>query len=171
MGIFSIFIFAIVMLLGAGCGTPTPYQKAGEGTGRDSSRVGYSEHLESRGDGAVYRIQYDANADTPDSLIRAYWRKRAAELCASPVANSSDAEIKRWIENIRVSEYGPNAQGEEKCRTVDCWQVNTSSRYTGGQTQSQTTDLRSGRPAPTVEKRPEITTTKSIQGYVYCPNK
>ena len=167
MEIFTAFILAIVMLLGTGCGTSTPYQRAGEGAGG----LGYSDRLESRGDGAVYRIQYDANTDTPDSLIRAYWRKRAAELCASPVANSSDAEIKRWIENIRVSEYGPNAQGEEKCRTVDCWEVKTSSRFAGGQTQYQTTDTSRGRPVATVVKRPEIMTTKSIQGYVYCPNK
>ncbi len=168
MRVLGVFILAIGMLLGAGCATPTPYQKAKGEVGGDPYPLGYSEHLESQGDGVVYQIQYEASQDTPDSLVRAYWSRRAAELCSSPVAAGSDLEIKSWMENIRVSAYGPNVLREEKCRTVDCLRVKHSSHIVAPQNRFQENFVYVGRVPQRVE--PEVA-TKSIQGYVYCPNK
>jgi hypothetical protein len=71
--LFKVFIFAIVLLMNAGCGGPTPYQKAD-----DRSGLGYSDYQVKDN---IYHVSVSGVPVKDKGVYRDYWYRRAKELC------------------------------------------------------------------------------------------
>ena len=156
------------MLLSAGCATSTPYQQAKDFRHEDYGY--YDDKPEPQKDGTLrIRVGVNANADTPDETIRAYWRRRAAELCGGPVSGN-DAEIKKWLQTVVVSETG-SLDSDKNCHSVECWAISSKVSRLEKHSDSKDTYLDNYRISSGTENRMEYTSDKNLQGYVYCPSK
>jgi hypothetical protein len=71
--LFKVFIFALVVLMIAGCGGPTPYQKAD-----DDGGLGYSDYQVK---GNIYHLYVSGVPVKDKEVYRDYWYRRAKELC------------------------------------------------------------------------------------------
>ena len=71
--LFKVFIFAIVLLMNAGCGGPTPYQKAD-----DHGGLGYSDY---RVKDNIYHVFVSGVPVKDKGVYRDYWYRRSKELC------------------------------------------------------------------------------------------
>jgi hypothetical protein len=166
---FSVFILTIAMLLSAGCATSTPYQQA-----KDFRHEGYGyydDKPEPQKDGTLrIRVGVNANVDTPDETIRAYWGRRAAELCGGPVSGN-DAEMKRWLQTVVVSESG-SPDSDRNCHNVECWAISSKVKQVEKHTESKNTYVGDYYiVGTTTQNRMEFTSDKNLEGYVYCPSK
>jgi hypothetical protein len=71
--LFKAFILALVLMMSAGCGAPTPYQRAGERSG-----LGYSDyHVR----GNIYHIYVSGVPVKDKGVYLGYWHRRSKELC------------------------------------------------------------------------------------------
>jgi len=71
--LFKVFIFAVVLLMNAGCSGPTPYQKAD-----DRSGLGYSDYQVKDN---IYHVSVSGVPVKDKGVYRDYWYRRAKELC------------------------------------------------------------------------------------------
>ena len=71
--LFKVFIFAIVLLMNAGCGGPTPYQKAD-----DHGGLGYSDYQVKDN---IYHVFVSGVPVKDKEVYRDYWYRRSKELC------------------------------------------------------------------------------------------
>jgi hypothetical protein len=157
-----------VLLLCAGCATSTPYQQAKDSMHEDYGY--YDDKPEPQKDGTLrIRVGVNANADTPDETIMAYWRRRAAELCGGP-ASGKDGEIKKWLRTVVVSESG-SPDSDRNCHTVECWAISSKVRNIEKHSESSNTYLNDKRIGTGTKNRIEYTSDKNLEGYVYCPSK
>ena len=69
----KVFAFALVLLMNAGCGGPTPYQKAD-----DRSGLGYSDY---RVKDNIYHVYVSGVPVKDKAVYRDYWYRRSKELC------------------------------------------------------------------------------------------
>lgn len=67
------FIFALALLMIAGCGGPTPYQKAD-----DRGGLGYSDYLVKDN---IYYVSVSGVPVKDKEVYRDYWNRRSKELC------------------------------------------------------------------------------------------
>jgi hypothetical protein len=71
--LFKAFILALVVLMNAGCGAPTPYQRAD-----DHSGLGYSDyHVK----GNIYHVYVSGVPVKDKGVYLDYWHRRSKELC------------------------------------------------------------------------------------------
>jgi hypothetical protein len=69
----QVLIFALLLLMNAGCGGLTPYEKAD-----DHSGLGYSDyHVK----GNIYHVYFSGVPLKKIGVYRDYWYRRAKELC------------------------------------------------------------------------------------------
>jgi hypothetical protein len=71
--LFKVFIFALVVLMNAGCGGATPYQKAD-----DHGGLGYSDYQVKDN---IYHVFVSGVPVKDKGVYRDYWYRRAKELC------------------------------------------------------------------------------------------
>jgi hypothetical protein len=71
--LFTSSILAVVLLMNAGCGGPTPYQKADDRTG-----LGYSDYQVK---GNIYHVTISGVPVNDKAVYRDYWHRRSKELC------------------------------------------------------------------------------------------
>ena len=71
--LFKVFIFALVVLMNAGCGGPTSYQKAD-----DHSGLGYSDYQVKDN---IYHVYVSGVPVKDKGVYRDYWYRRSKELC------------------------------------------------------------------------------------------
>ena len=70
---FKVFILALVLLMNAGCGGPTPYQKAD-----DHSGLGYSDYQVKDN---IYHVFVSGVPVKDKGVYLDYWYRRSKELC------------------------------------------------------------------------------------------
>jgi len=71
--LFNVFMLALVLLLNAGCGGPTPYQKTD-----DHSGLGYSDYQVQDN---IYHVFVSGVPVKDKGVYLEYWNRRAKELC------------------------------------------------------------------------------------------
>jgi hypothetical protein len=71
--LFKGSIFALVLLMNAGCGGPTPYQKADNRSG-----LGYSDYQVKDN---IYHVYVSGVPVKDKGVYRGYWDRRSKELC------------------------------------------------------------------------------------------
>ena len=71
--LFTVFLFALVLLMNAGCGGPTPYQKAAGPTA-----LGYSDYQVKDN---IYHVFVSGVPVKDKGVYRDYWYRRSKELC------------------------------------------------------------------------------------------
>ena len=71
--LWKVFILALVLLMIAGCGGPTPYQKAD-----DRGGLGYSDYLVKDN---IYYVSVSGVPVKDKEVYRDYWNRRSKELC------------------------------------------------------------------------------------------
>jgi hypothetical protein len=71
--LFKVLIFALVLLMNAGCGGPTPYQKAD-----DRGGLGYSDYQVKDN---IYHVFVSGVPGIDKGVYRDYWYRRSKELC------------------------------------------------------------------------------------------
>jgi hypothetical protein len=71
--LLKVFIFALVLLMNAGCGGPTPYQKAD-----DHGSLGFSDF---RVKDNIYHVYVIGIPVKDKGVYRNYWYRRSKELC------------------------------------------------------------------------------------------
>ena len=71
--LFKVFIFALVLLMNAGCAGPTPYQRAD-----DRSGLGYSDYQVK---GNIYHVYVSGVPVKDKGVYLDYWHRRSKELC------------------------------------------------------------------------------------------
>jgi len=74
--LFLALLFAFALFAGAGCSGPTPYQKADKDGG-----LGYSDY---KVKGNIYHIYFSGAPVKNQEVYRAYFHRRAKELCEGP---------------------------------------------------------------------------------------
>ncbi|MGE5253231.1 MAG: hypothetical protein ACM3N7_04650 [Planctomycetaceae bacterium] len=71
--LFKAFILAIVLVMNAGCGAPTPYQRAD-----DRGGLGYSDyHVK----GNIYHVYVSGVPIKDKGVYLGYWHRRSKEIC------------------------------------------------------------------------------------------
>ncbi len=73
--LFPAFLFALALLAGAGCGGPTPYQKAD-----DRGGLGYSDYQVKDN---IYYVYVSGVPVKNKEVYRGYWQRRSKEMCES----------------------------------------------------------------------------------------
>jgi hypothetical protein len=107
MKMVLIFLLAIGVFLSAGCATPTSYKAASSGFDtKGPIQFGYfsvnHERCSSHNPVPCTEISFIANDSTADEQVRAYVRRRVAEVCNGPVT-TGDGAIKEWIKHYSVT--------------------------------------------------------------------
>ncbi len=71
--LFGIFILTLMLLMNAGCGGPTPYQKK-----TDHDGLGYSDYQVKDN---IYHVSVTGVPAKDKGIYLDYWHRRAKELC------------------------------------------------------------------------------------------
>ena len=94
--LFKVFISALVLLMNAGCGGPTPYQKAD-----DRGGLGYSDYQVKDN---IYHVSVTGVSVKDKGIYLDYWHRRAKELC-----EAMDSQEYRIIE-VKQDEGDPTPE-------------------------------------------------------------